>query len=178
MSKRTNDWWKDMSLIAKLNLIVMMLSYVGLFVSGFFVYNDNGIEGLRILGWIIFGIGIILSASPNLYFKKHGGVEKGESYIKTTKLVRKGIYDIIRHPQYTGGFWCCVGITLVFQHWIPIILTLIAVPTIYYGMFPEEESLIEKFGDKYKQYMQDVPRWSISWGLVRKLRRQQQYHLK
>ena len=73
--------------------------------------------------------------------------------------VTKGVYRISRHPIYLGGFLLYLGIGIACASWLFIlfalawiILWLIAVPA-------EENDLIEKYGDAYREYMNRTPRW-------------------
>lgn len=77
----------------------------------------------------------------------------------TGKLVTNGIYRYIRHPQYSGFMLIIIGFLL---QW-PTLITLIMAPilSIMYRRLAikEEKVMISKFGDEYKQYMNDVPRF-------------------
>lgn len=73
------------------------------------------------------------------------------------KLVTDGLYQYVRHPQYTGIYIALFGQLI---HW-PTILTLALFPVIvwtYYTLARKEERvLILKFGDEYRVYMEGVP---------------------
>jgi protein-S-isoprenylcysteine O-methyltransferase Ste14 len=73
------------------------------------------------------------------------------------KLVTKGVYRSMRHPQYTGIFLALFGQLI---HW-PTLPTLVLFPPIvwlYYRLAKKEEkSLLEKFGREYETYMHQVP---------------------
>lgn len=122
------------------------------------------------MGWIIWIFGLILAFSPNIVFKKRGGVSKGKSYIHTTKLVNDGIYGLIRHPQYTGGVVIAFSMCLILQTPLTYILAIIAMVTAYLSMVFEEKRLIIKFGSQNENYKTEVPRINLLLGLIRKLR--------
>jgi protein-S-isoprenylcysteine O-methyltransferase Ste14 len=106
---------------------------------------------------------------PTVEFRKKGGVEKGKSYIHTTKLVDTGIYSIVRHPQYiTFILWAIAGM-LLFQHWIIIILGIPIILLTYVDLIKADKDSIKKFGDDYKQYMKKVPRANFLLGIIRLL---------
>jgi len=52
-----------------------------------------------IIGWVVWGLGMVLVVAPIVMFPRRGGVPKGKSFISTTRLVDTGIYTIVRHPQ-------------------------------------------------------------------------------
>jgi protein-S-isoprenylcysteine O-methyltransferase Ste14 len=70
------------------------------------------------------------------------------------KLIKSGIYRIIRHPIYAGGLISIIGLYLSFHS---IVVTLM-VSGIYFIVFRqrllfEEEMLLQEFGEEYKRYM-------------------------
>jgi len=82
------------------------------------------------------------------------------------KLVTTGIYAYVRHPQYSGLFLVIVAMLI---QW-PSIMAIVMAPillTVYYRLSrSEEQDVIVKFGDEYRQYMIETPmfipglRWS------------------
>jgi protein-S-isoprenylcysteine O-methyltransferase Ste14 len=104
-------------------------------------------------------------------FHRKGGVEKGKSYIHTTKLVATGIYSVVRHPQYvTFMLWAIAGM-LLFQHWIIILLGIPIIPLTYIDLIKADKDAIEKFGDDYKAYMKKVPRTNFLLGIIRRFKK-------
>ncbi len=73
------------------------------------------------------------------------------------ELVTDGIYKYVRHPQYTGIFIALFGQLI---HW-PTVVTLLLFPVIvgaYYHLArKEEKTMISKFGEAYRAYIQSVP---------------------
>ncbi len=72
-------------------------------------------------------------------------------------LVTDGIYEYMRHPQYTGIILATFGMLI---HW-PTLITLIMWPILtlaYYGLAKKEEKEMEKqFGEDYRLYKNKVP---------------------
>jgi len=164
-SKNNFQW------LETINVIIMSVAFIALFLTGFFIHNKDNIMVVYYIGWILWVLSIILAFSPNFIFKKYGGVDKGESYMKTTKLVDKGIYSIIRHPQYGGGVYIAFSLILIQQTLISIILGIISMITSYLSMVFEDKRLIIKFGEDYVDYMKKVPRVNLLSGFIRKIRR-------
>ena len=158
--------WLESTIIS-----IMSVTFISLFFTGFFIQSDNTIIIIHYLGWIIWIFAIILAFSPNFIFKKYGGVKKGENYTQTTKLVDRGIYSIIRHPQYGGGLFTAFSLILIQQTLVSIILGIICISTSYLAMIFEEKRLIDKFGVEYEEYMKKVTRVNLILGLIRKIKR-------
>lgn len=73
------------------------------------------------------------------------------------RLVTDGIYAYMRHPQYTGIFI----ITLAFMIQWPTLTTLILWPFVI-AMYVrlarrEEQDVLQKYPEKYREYMQRTP---------------------
>jgi len=164
---------KNYSWIEAIPVTFSTLLFISQIIVG--IYLQSKVTQIEILAYIGVGLyvfsGIVFGMLPVMTFRKKGVVKKGKSYIHTTKLVDKGIYSIVRHPQYvTFILWAIAGM-LLFQHWIVILLGIPIIPLTYIDLIRADKRLIEKFGDDYKQYMQDVPRANFLLGTIRLLLR-------
>ncbi|QEE16100.1 isoprenylcysteine carboxylmethyltransferase family protein [Promethearchaeum syntrophicum] len=165
-NSKVNTKWLE-----TINVIIMSVAFIALILTGFFIHNEEIIMFIHYIGWILWVLSVILAFSPNFIFKKYGGVQKGESYMKTTKLVNKGIYSIIRHPQYGGGIYIAFSLILIQQTLVSVILGIISIITSYLSMIFEDKRLIVKFGEDYVEYMKKVPRVNVISGCIRKINR-------
>lgn len=127
---------------------------------------------LFIIGWLFWLTGMLLVAAPFIMFPRYGGVKKGESFVRTNKVVRKGIYGIVRHPQYLGGILSIFVTNLLWNpHCLFAVLGISGSLLLYISIFDEEKILINRFGQEYIEYMKEVPRINLILGLIRKLTR-------
>ena len=147
--------------------VLVTITFVGQIASAIFLYNPQGITWMINTGWVILWISAVFGWIPILTFKSSGGVAKGESYMKTTQLVDRGVYAIVRHPQYLAGVLIGIGLPLISQHWLVAVFGLFNVFISYYSAVLEDQSLISKFGDGYRAYMGRVPRMNFLLGLGR-----------
>ena len=109
-----------------------------------------------------------LVMAPILIFPRRGGVPKGKSFVRTTRLVDTGIYAVVRHPQYLGGILSIfVATLLLYPHWLFAVLGIPGVALLYWGTNQEERLLVERFGNDYRSYMQRVPRMNLILGIIR-----------
>ncbi|HEY60617.1 MAG TPA: hypothetical protein G4N92_08055 [Anaerolineae bacterium] len=105
---------------------------------------------------------------------RHGGVH---SENETILLMQEGLYGIIRHPGTMASSIFFATIPIFLSPWVPFtILSGIGIIFIiafsYYACYREERVLdIKKWGDKYREYMQRVPRWNLIVGLWKYLKR-------
>ena len=147
--------------------ILLTLAAVGQIVLGFVFYDSQGSDLWRNIGWGVGYLSAIFGWLPMYELKKRGGVEKGHSYIQTSKLVDSGIYAIVRHPQYLAGILISIAVAMIAQHWLVTVIGAIAAIIYFTDTFNEEQRNITKFGNAYKQYQQKVPRVNFLLGFIR-----------
>jgi protein-S-isoprenylcysteine O-methyltransferase Ste14 len=147
---------------------ILTLASVGQIALAFLLYEENNIAVIN-LGWVILWISAIFGWLPIFTFKKLGRVPKGKAYLHTTILVDRGVYAIVRHPQYLAGILIGLSLPLISQHWLVAVLGIIVIVINYVDTFNEEASNIVKFGDEYREYMQRVPRLNFLLGIYRLL---------
>jgi protein-S-isoprenylcysteine O-methyltransferase Ste14 len=85
--------------------------------------------------------------------------------------VDTGIYSIVRHPQYVTFMLWAIASMLLFQHWIVVLLGFPIFPMTYIDLMRADKDAIEKFGDNYKTYMEEVPRANFPLGIIRRFRK-------
>ncbi len=165
--KRSKSEWSWKRLIPTTIWITLLIFQ---FVYSLFVQNYLGLLSIYITGWIVWGICLVFAFLPFLIFKRKGGVAKGESYTKTTRLVDSGLYGIVRHPQYLAGILWSISLMLTTQHWISVVCGIPVIIGIYADMMHEDKILIDKFGEDYRRYMDRVPRANFFWGIIKSIR--------
>ena len=125
------------------------------------------IEELVDVGWIIFGVGAFLYVLSVFTLRRKG----------VSSIVESGIYGIVRHPMYLGGMVMFFSHIFLGQNWIVAICTIVALVCCYVIILSDEQQNIEKFGDDYKRYMQEVPRMNFVLGVIQLLRRRNKRRL-
>jgi protein-S-isoprenylcysteine O-methyltransferase Ste14 len=121
---------------------------------------DPVLNGLTIgAGIILIGLGLFLMIQTISLFVMVG---KGTlaPWMPTEKLVVRGIYRNVRNPMITGVFCILVGEAVLFGslgvlYWFIGVAVLNAI----YIPLAEEPGLEERFGEDYRRYKQNVPRW-------------------
>lgn len=112
----------------------------------------NVIEMIVGYAFVFFGLGLLIEGWREVYRARQ---EEG--------IVTGGLYDLVRHPQYTGIFVALFG-QLV--HW-PTIPTLVLFPVIVWVYVrlarTEEQHMIQQFGEPYLAYRQRVPAFFPKW---------------
>ena len=134
-------------------------------------YNNLNMAWVTNLGWLVLWVSALFGWLPIYEFKKKGGVPENQSYMNTSKLVNTGIYSIVRHPQFLAGVLICLGMMLISQHPHSVVAGIIASIVYASEVSPADKRLIEKFGEPYKQYMEQVAALNFVTGLIRRLTR-------
>lgn len=117
------------------------------------------IEGLVIVGYIVFGIGALIYLLSVFTLARKG----------VNNIVDSGVYGIVRHPMYSGAMAMFLSHIFLGQNWMVAIGAPVAVVCCYLIVLSEDERNIEKFGGDYKRYMERVPRINFLLGIVRLL---------
>jgi protein-S-isoprenylcysteine O-methyltransferase Ste14 len=123
--------------------------------------------------YLLIGIQVLAAWAAIKSLKGHGAVflgitqlrrffQKGElpNYLDEPKkgsLIRSGFYAYIRHPLYSFSMIILLASPLMTQNLVYIIICVGLY--FYVGSFFEERGLIKRFGDQYRTYQKEVPRF-------------------
>jgi methanethiol S-methyltransferase len=143
------------------------------FLARFFgldlAWNEGGNLWLQIFGTPVAHI-IAMVLGYTIVFSGATLVAEGWRTIhrvrREDQLAIEGVYEKVRHPQYTGLFMIIFGEGVV--HW-PTIVSVAALPIIV-GAYTilarkEERQMLQKFGDEYRKYQSLVPMFIPRFGL-------------
>jgi len=108
---------------------------------------------VRIIFKFIFSSGIIILLFSwfRLGTKTSMGVDKN-------KLQISGLYKYSRNPQLVGYGLILVSLVILYFSYLTLIWLLLYIISTYFMIKSEEEFLIDKYKDEYKNYCRQVPR--------------------
>jgi protein-S-isoprenylcysteine O-methyltransferase Ste14 len=75
--------------------------------------------------------------------------------------VTKGIYRISRNPQQVSILLSYLGISIAIGSWVAVILIIIGAFMSHIRVIAEERSCLQQYGDSYRQYLEQVPRYFL-----------------
>lgn len=110
----------------------------------------------RTVGVILYVIGLSMVIVSLLQLGRSLAVGIPE---RSTELQTHGMYGFTRNPAYLGAFINCAGSCLFSIHFINFLLFAIAVVVHVRIVTKEEEFLEERFGQRWLDYKQRVPRF-------------------
>ena len=124
---------------------------------------------LRMLGAFFALLALGFFIPPFFILRKYGEIKEGETFLDTQVVVKAGIYQIVRHPQYLGYIFLTFTFMLLSQHWLTTLFGVGAALFFYLHILQEEEYCLARFGNDYREYMQLVPRLNVVSGVFRLL---------
>jgi protein-S-isoprenylcysteine O-methyltransferase Ste14 len=110
----------------------------------------------------LVGIGLILFSAVICFVAQINMKESWRIGLDTSSndpLVHNGLYRFSRNPIYLTIFIALAGLFLTMPNWISLSLGLACVPTIQTQVRLEEQFLLSKHGDKYREFCRRVRRW-------------------
>ena len=141
-----------------LDIALLALIGMAMLVPLFYVFSsilDFANYGLpNWIGWVgatLFGL------SSWLLWRSHADL--GRNWTITLglrvehELITKGIYSYIRHPMYAAHLLWAVSLVLLLHNWIAgYSLLVFALPHYLLRVKKEEDMMLKKFGNEYKEY--------------------------
>lgn len=123
---------------------------------------------LAIIPFVLSIVGLV--HTTYLRGRKGGTGWKGES--ETVILVREGPYKIVRHPAALSTASLFTLSTVILSSHIPFNILSVTGNTLfwlssYYSCLEGDKLNVAKWGEEYRQYMEEVPRFNLIKGLWR-----------
>jgi protein-S-isoprenylcysteine O-methyltransferase Ste14 len=113
---------------------------------------------------------VVMAQTLYLRATKGGSGWKGES--ETVILVKKGVYSIVRHGAVLSTSAFFTLLTVILSPYVPfnilsVIGNIMVFLSFYYTAVEGDKLNVVKWGDEYRQYMKEVPRYNFVLGLWR-----------
>jgi protein-S-isoprenylcysteine O-methyltransferase Ste14 len=145
-------------------------SLAGLFLTGLLGEHGHTLW-LRLTGLVALAAALPCIIAPFFLLSHYGNVVSGGNYMLTTRVVDRGLYAIVRHPQYLGYSLLAGGFVLIYQNLWSSILGVTAMALFYLFSVQEETYCRSHLGGDYSDYCKRVPRFNALLGLCRHFRR-------
>ncbi|MHA1581477.1 MAG: methyltransferase family protein [Candidatus Baldrarchaeia archaeon] len=109
-----------------------------------------------LLHLVIFAPFFVLGAWFGISGVKEVTLRVAETH-RTDKIITKGVYSVVRHPQYLGGLLAHVGISFLLSSLYSLLSTPLIAVIVYLISWKEEKELTREFGEEYEKYRKNVP---------------------
>jgi protein-S-isoprenylcysteine O-methyltransferase Ste14 len=168
-------WW----LIGSLRRRIAFEVGMALGVGGFSAANFIGIvfEPPRLVPWpaalsqagyAILILSLVLAAVAAHSLRRGGKPTDGWEH--TTELTRSGIHTLVRHPMQLSGILAACGTAVARPAAAVLLLSVLSVICFALAARAEDQFNVNKFGDAYRLYMQQVPALNLLAGIWARLR--------
>lgn len=148
-----------MFLALRLTALILLVSMVAyLIYPPWVAWSKVGLpESIR---WLGVGIGLLCIGLCYWVFSSIGqGISTTVATRTQAKLITTGPYRWVRHPLYVVGLANFGSIGIIAANWFITGLVLLAFILVALRTQNEEEHLIAKFGDEYRDYMKRTGRF-------------------
>ncbi|TSA22201.1 isoprenylcysteine carboxylmethyltransferase family protein [bacterium] len=131
-------------------LLALNQSSITRWLTAFFlphmVVPPNGVLTIiRILGSVFFVAGVLV------FLVCAGQVYLGKLFKRGAAT--KGLYTLIRHPQYVGLAFAALGLAIMWPRFLTLFLLSVMLLLYYILAKDEERRMINRFGEGYAAYM-------------------------
>jgi protein-S-isoprenylcysteine O-methyltransferase Ste14 len=116
------------------------------FLPHMIVPPDDFLKFVRIMGSVLFVVGMAIFFICALQVYTHKFLKKGTA--------SKGLYSIIRHPQYVGLGIAGVGLFILWPRFLVPVLWLVMILLYYFLSKDEEKRMLKQYPDTYRSYME------------------------
>jgi protein-S-isoprenylcysteine O-methyltransferase Ste14 len=162
--------WRRLGLI-RTYLIVVPVSVA--FGALLFRFSDLLLGVDLGTNWTLVAVALVLFSISNwlhLRIRRHltfatmaGIPELSPTGQPKGRLLQDGIYRVVRHPRYLSAGLGAIANALFINYAGLYILILLLVPVGYLMIALEERELIDRFGEEYRKYQREVPRFIPRW---------------
>ena len=106
---------------------------------------------LFVVGLIVYAIGLAGLVAAMLDFKG----------APPDRPATKGVYRISRHPQLVALFVLFLGMCVAIGSWPALFALVVSRSLQHLGILAEEEACLRRYGESYRDYMEQVPRYFL-----------------
>jgi len=145
-------WWREITLrlgfFASVILVVQIEAAAQMLpMARGYLLNTGWVSGLSGFLLSILGVGLAIGARVSL-----GGHWAGSA---PSQLIVNGPYATVRHPLYGGLLLAMLG-SAIGQSVLWLLPLIVYGPGFVLSARREEDVLLERFPDRYRQYMRDT----------------------
>jgi len=119
------------------------------------VWFTDPFSPIQLLSWLLLTSSLFFAIYGYILLKSLGKPEGG-NFENTSLIVKTGLYRYIRHPLYLSILLAGTGVMLKDPGTVQLILGVVNLVAVYFTARIEENEMIAKFGEAYRDYMKET----------------------
>jgi protein-S-isoprenylcysteine O-methyltransferase Ste14 len=138
--------------------LALLIAFLAIWIADSFVFHATVFLSGVVPAFVRWPVGaVVMAVSALLALKAHRTIFGDTD--REGGLVTGGAYAIVRHPMYLGSWLFLVGMTLMTLSLASAAVNLIMLVFYLIVSAFEEKLLLGRFGVRYREYRQRVPRF-------------------
>lgn len=138
--------------------IILAILFIGIWIADTVFFHYTTFLNDYVPNLVRIPIGIIILILAGYLARKSLAIVFGEVR-ETPAVIRKSIFNKIRHPMYLSEILLYLGLLIISLSIAAMIIWIITIIFLHFISRHEEKLLLERFGEDYEKYMQEVPMW-------------------
>ncbi len=138
--------------------IILAILFAGIWIADIVFFHYTTILNDYVPAVVRIPIGIIILIIAGYLARKSMAIVFGEVR-GVPAVIRKSIFDKVRHPMYLSEILLYLGLLLLNISIAAGIVWIVTIIFLHLISRHEEKLLLDRFGEDYKKYMQEVPMW-------------------
>jgi len=130
-----------------ISYISMITEFLAVAYSIFLPFKLGTIWFYAGLAIFLLGLVVLIIASVNFIVTP------------TNTPITRGMYRYSRHPLYLASLLIYLSVVIASASWIFLVIFIVQFISISIGAIREERSCLEMYGESYREYMNNTPRW-------------------
>ena len=138
--------------------IILALLFAAVWIADSFFFNYTTFLNKYLSQWLRLPPAFFFLILSGYLARTGMAIVFGETREEPT-VIRKGVFIWVRHPIYLSEILLYFGMLLISISLAAGVVWLMAIAFLHYISRHEERLLLARFGEEYKQYLQEVPMW-------------------
>jgi len=120
--------------------------------------------------FVAIPLGIFILITGRLIRRPSGGFDVDIWYLvqmiypEENREIKNGYYEFIRHPEYLGDSVAIIGLGILANNILALGVALLHAFSYIFVIKVEDDELIRRFGDSFKEYQKKVPAFFPKYG--------------
>jgi protein-S-isoprenylcysteine O-methyltransferase Ste14 len=149
------SWWPSIIKSRDYTFYLIYITYITLLLIGIVsLFKGLYMLSLTILGFLLIILSIYINYLARRELAKHWSPLASST--KNQQLIKTGVYAKVRHPIYTSILVFLLGVAFISGSLYSFAFFVLFIIALGIRIRKEERELITKFGEEYKEYVEET----------------------